>query len=475
METRRNDYALIMARTASTLSVIGPEDGRVLAEVSLARQEDITAALLEADCARPAFSAEGKVTRASRLRWIADAIQEESKHFAELICEESGKPIRYATAEVARAVRTFSLAADEAEKSTYQELDLDGRPALLERFPIGVCAFITPFNFPLNLVAHKVAPALAAGCPFVLKPAEKTPLTALALGEILERCEPPLPDGAFSICVALPEECEPLALDPRVKHLSFTGSATVGWPLKSKAMHATTTLELGGNAGAILCEDWDLEDALNACTLGAFAFSGQVCISLQRLLVAEPSMERAIAGLAKRAAKLKRGPLNDPATEIGPLINEAAAMRIETWVNHAIQAGARLIYGGKRSGSFYMPTILADVPHSCDIWKEEAFGPVVCIEAWSQFEQALQTANDSPWGLQTAVFTHNRIRMEQAFHALEVGQVIIGDSPSFRVDEMPYGGVKQSGIGREGLSYAIEAMTEPRLLVLPKATKDERD
>jgi len=355
-----------------------------------------------------------------------------------------------------------------------EELHFHDRNARLEKRPVGVCALITPFNFPLNLVAHKVAPALATGCPFILKPAEKTPLTALALCELLEQCEPPLPPDSFAVCVALPKDCGPLSLDSSVRHLSFTGSPTVGWQLKSLAQRAHVTLELGGNAASIVCDDWPLEHALKSCCTAAFAYSGQVCISLQRLFLPSDSFQTGIHQLAQLAQQLKRGPLNEAQTDIGPMIDLAAAKRVEQWVNEALADGATLHCGGSRNGTFFEPTVLSGVSHNTKIWQEEVFGPVVCVEAWSDFPEALAAVNDSRWGLQTSVYTHDRSLMEQAWQELEVGQVIIGDATTFRVDEMPYGGVKDSGVGREGLRWAINAMTEPRLLVLPPSNAAER-
>jgi acyl-CoA reductase-like NAD-dependent aldehyde dehydrogenase len=366
---------------------------------------------------------------------------------------------------VARAIRTLNIAAEEALLNTSKKNIFGDRESVIHPFPIGVCSFITPFNFPLNLAMHKIAPALAAGCPFVLKPAEKTPLTALLLGEALCRVDPPLPKGSWSILPALPDECGPLSDSPLVRHLSFTGSAGVGWELKGRAAHAHTTLELGGNAAAILCEDWNLEDALNRCTIGAFAYSGQVCISLQRLLVPQGIQGEVIDGLGQRIRDLRLGSLSEMETDFGPMIDEASAIRVESWIREAIQEGAQLHCGGNRVGNFVEPTLLSQVSHNSKVWDEEIFGPVLVVEEWSDFSKALDAVNETRWGLQAALFTHNEQRINSAFRNLEVGQVIIGDSTVFRVDDMPYGGVKASGCGREGVRWAMEAMQETRLLV----------
>jgi len=444
----------------------------VLATVALGREADFTAALDAAEEARRPMAAEPGFRRAERLRNLARALETQAEAFTRGIVAEAGKPRRYAAGEVARAITTFRLAAEEATRFGGEVLPLDvtpageGRTGLVRRFPVGTCAFLTPFNFPLNLGAHKVAPALAAGCPFVWKPAEKTPLTALRLAELLESAEPALPPGSWSVIPALPEACGPLFDDPRVRHLSFTGSAKVGWELKRRAAHARVTLELGGNAAAVIAPDWDLEHALDRCAISAFAYSGQVCISLQRLFVPAERFEATVAGLSARAAALQRGPLDDPATEIGPLITLEAAERVEAWIQAAEKASATLHCGGKREGAFVEPAVLSGVPAAQSLWCEEAFGPVLAVAPYDSFDAALEAVNDTPYGLQASVFSHDWRLVSKAWERLEVGQVIVGEGPAFRIDSMPYGGVKQSGAGREGLRYAMEAMTEPRLLVL---------
>ncbi|RMH03472.1 MAG: aldehyde dehydrogenase family protein [Planctomycetota bacterium] len=448
------------------LEVRNPFGGAPVAEVGLASAAELTAAIDRAEAARSALAAEEPAARAARLRGLAAAIEDRAEDFAALITAEAGKPIRLARGEVARAVRTFSLAAAEAERDRGEDLDLGDRVGRLERFPAGVCTAITPFNFPLNLGAHKVAPALAAGCPIVLKPAEKTPLSSLLLAELLAAAEPPLPVGAWAVLPALPAQAGPLVEDPRVRRFSFTGSAAVGWQLKRRAARARVTLELGGNAAALIAPDWDdLEAALDRCAAGAFAFSGQVCISLQRLFVPAARLEEAAAGLAARAEALRLGDPADEATDLGPLITEEAARRVEQWIVEATAGGARVRAGGRRDGSFVEPTVLTEVPREARLWREEAFGPVVVLAPYQELDQALAAMDDSAYGLQAAVFSRDSATIERAFRRLEVGQVIVGDSTVFRCDEMPYGGVKASGCGREGLRWSVEELTEPRLLV----------
>ncbi|KAA3604279.1 MAG: aldehyde dehydrogenase family protein [Planctomycetota bacterium] len=448
------------------------DDQQALGRISLAGPEDFEAAVAAAEASRPILAQEAGHQRQQRLLEIASALADRREAFEDLLIAEAGKPLRHARAEVERAIRTFHAAAEESVRIPGEYMDLGmtpqgkGRQAWVRPHPIGVCAFITPFNFPLNLVAHKVAPALAVGCPWVLKPAEKTPRTALLLGELLSELSCPLPPGSWSILPALPAATASLVRNPKVRHLSFTGSAAVGWRLKGEAAHAQVVLELGGNAGAIVEPDWDLETALDGCAVAAFAYSGQVCISLQRLWIHQSRFDQAVEGMKRRATALRRGPLKEAATEIGPMIDEQAAARVESWIQKAVDAGAKLHCGGQREGRFLAPAVLTEVPDESPLWREEVFGPVVCLRPYQDFGQALAELNDSEYGLQASVFSHDWRRIEQAWSQLEVGQVLIGQAPAWRVDDMPYGGVKQSGTGREGVRYAMEAMTEPRLLVL---------
>jgi glyceraldehyde-3-phosphate dehydrogenase (NADP+) len=335
---------------------------------------------------------------------------------------------------------------------------------MARRFPIGPVLGITPFNFPLNLVAHKVAPSLACGNPIVLKPAPQTPLTALMLGEVV--LDAGLPPGAFSVVPCENAVAEQMVTDPRYKLLSFTGSAAVGWMLKAKAGKKRVVLELGGNAGVIVESDADLDVAVQRCATGGFTYAGQTCISVQRIFVHDAVYDRFVKGLLERVAMLKAGDPSAEDTVVGPLIDEAAARRVEEWVTEAVAQGARLLAGGKRSGALVQPTVLAEVARDMKVSCREIFGPVVTVSRYKRFEDALTMLNESDFGLQAGVFTQDVNRVFRAYRELEVGTVLANEIPTFRADHMPYGGVKDSGLGREGVRYAIEDMTELKLLVL---------
>jgi acyl-CoA reductase-like NAD-dependent aldehyde dehydrogenase len=356
-----------------------------------------------------------------------------------------------------------------------QPLDISPRAAnytsMWKRVPIGPCSFISPFNFPLNLAAHKVAPALACGCPFVLKPASLTPIGALIIGEVL--AETDLPAGAFSILPCRRDGAEQFTTDDRLKLLSFTGSPSVGWQLKAKAGKKPVVLELGGNAAVIVDEDWrDLDDAVSRIVFGAFYQSGQSCIGVQRILFHASIYDTLRDRLVAATTKLIKGDPKDEKTVIGPMISEKEAARLHGWVEAAVGAGAKLLCGGGRDGAMLDATLLEDVPPGQDVVCQEAFGPVAVLSKFTDFDAALATVNDSDFGLQAGIFTRDLYKAQRAWDELEVGGVVIGDVPSYRVDNMPYGGVKDSGIGREGIRFAIEDMTEIRLMVVrtPSAT-----
>jgi acyl-CoA reductase-like NAD-dependent aldehyde dehydrogenase len=389
---------------------------------------------------------------------------------ADSLCIEAGKPIRDARGEVGRLIDTFRIAVEEAVR-IYGEvlpMDISARAAaysgMWKRVPVGPCSFISPFNFPLNLVAHKVAPAIAAGCPFVLKPASLTPVGALIIGEVL--AETDLPPGAFSILPCRRDGADLFTTDERLKLLSFTGSPEVGWALKARAGKKKVVLELGGNAACIVDADADVEDAVERNLIGAFYQSGQSCIGVQRLLVHESLYADFKQRFVDRAKQLVVGNPADEATSIGPIISDKEAERIERWVAEAVQRGATLLCGGGRDGRLVPATILEGVPRDAAVSCEEVFGPVVLLEPFAEFDEALAAVNASAYGLQAGVFTRDIYKVQRAWDELEVGGVIIGDVPSWRVDHMPYGGVKDSGLGREGVRFAIEDMTEVRLLVL---------
>lgn len=401
---------------------------------------------------------------------IATRLRDRLEEVASLIVAEAGKPIADARREVGRAVQTFVVAAEEAKRLGGEVVPMDWTPGLeryvgmVRRVPVGPVLGITPFNFPLNLVAHKVAPALAAGNAILIKPAPQTPLTALLLGEIVR--EVGLPSGALNVVPCDNQVAQRLVEDPRFKLLSFTGSAPVGWMLKAKAGKKRVLLELGGNAGVIIEPDADLELAAQRCAAGGYGYAGQTCISVQRVFVHESVAERFTAAFVARVRALKAG---DPAREetvVGPVINEAAAVRIEDWIGEARHQGARVLLGGHRRGTVVEPSVLTEVGPAMRVSCEEVFGPVVTITPYRTFEAALRAINESPYGLQAGIFTQDVNRIFQAFRELEVGAVLANEIPTFRADHMPYGGVKDSGLGREGVRYAMEEMTEPRLLVL---------
>jgi acyl-CoA reductase-like NAD-dependent aldehyde dehydrogenase len=386
-----------------------------------------------------------------------------------VLCREAGKPIRDARVEVTRLIDTFSIAAEEATRIKGEVLPMDisargdGYTGMWRRVPVGACGFITPFNFPLNLVAHKVAPAIAAGCPFVLKPASLTPLGALIIGEVL--AETDLPEGAFSILPAERAAADMLVTDDRLKLLSFTGSDVVGWDMKARAGRKRVVLELGGNAAVIVDEDADLDFAVERCVFGAFYQSGQSCISVQRILVHESLYDAFRTKLVAKARALRAGDPRDENTFCGPVISDKEAQRIMRWVSQAVDAGATLLCGGAHDGRIIEPTVLENVPAGEPLREDEVFGPVCVLERFAAFDEAIASVNASRFGLQAGVFTRDRLRTMQAWRELEVGGVIVGDIPSWRLDHMPYGGVKDSGIGREGVASAILDMTEQRLLV----------
>jgi acyl-CoA reductase-like NAD-dependent aldehyde dehydrogenase len=404
------------------------------------------------------------------LEHCARTFAERAEELAQALCIEAGKPIRDSGGEVTRLIDTFRIAAEESVRMDGEYMAFDRSPrttgyvGMSKRVPIGPCSFITPFNFPLNLAAHKVAPAIAAGCPFVLKPSPHTPIGSLILGEAL--AETDLPEGAFSILPCRTEDAGPLVEDERLKLLSFTGSAGAGWSMKARAGRKKVVLELGGNAACIVDADADLEDVVRRMIIGAFYQSGQSCISVQRILVHERVYDAFAERLVAATRVLKMGDPKQEETFIGPLINEEAAKRLEGWIQSAVSRGAKLLCGGRRDGVMLEPTLLEDVPKDAKLCTEEAFGPVAVLARFRDFDEALRQANDTAYGLQAGVFTRDIHKAHRAWDALEVGGVIINDVPSWRADQMPYGGVKGSGFGREGVRYAMQDMTEVRMMVV---------
>jgi len=453
------------------LEVLDKYSGKVATRTAFVDAATVDRAIAAAHGAREAMAAFTPDRRRDVLEHCQRRFQERSEELALALCIEAGKPIGDARGEVARLVDTFRVAAGEATRVEGETVELQISPrtrgyrGMVRRVPIGACSFITPFNFPLNLVAHKVAPAIAAGCPFVLKPAAKTPVGALIIGEVL--AETDLPEGAFSILACSNEDAAALTEDDRIALLSFTGGL-VGWDLKARAGRKKVTLELGGNAACIVDADpgASLDHVAERLVFGAYYQSGQSCISVQHILVHRDLYEPLRRKLKARIGKLVAGNPREEQTFIGPVIDEDAAKRIESWIEAARKGGAKRLAGGAREGNMVPATLMENVPHDCDLYRQEVFGPVACLQPFDDFNEALDTVNSSEFGLQTGVFTASLAHAMKAWDRLEVGGVIIGDVPSFRVDNMPYGGVKQSGLGREGVRYAIEDMTEPRLLVI---------
>jgi acyl-CoA reductase-like NAD-dependent aldehyde dehydrogenase len=453
------------------LAVEDKHDGRPLARVCLADGDAISAAIAAAVRARAPLAAQPPWRRREVLLAVAQGLAERRERFTELLIREAGKVRRDAEGELQRAIQTFELAAGESVRQEGQIFELgsyahdQGRRAFWRRVPVGVASFITPFNFPLNLVAHKIAPAIAAAVPFVLKPASLTPLCALELGALLDACE--LPAGSFAILPCRRDGAEAFSSDPRLAVLSFTGSDEVGFALKARAAHMRVVLELGGNAAAIVCSDWPVDDAAERVARGAFAQAGQSCISVQRVLVDRRSAPAFTERLLAEARRYVHGDPNDPETRLGPMITRAEAERLELWVHAAVERGARLLLHGERQGARFPALVLTDVPRDCRLYQGEAFGPVLILETFEDLGQAIEAVNDSRYGLQAGLFTDSQAAIEQCWSELEVGGLIVGDVPTWRSDAMPYGGVKASGQGREGPRFAIEDLTEPRLLVLP--------
>lgn len=457
-------------QTPATLDVRSPYDGATVATVSMGSRVDVDAAIA---AAVKAFDTTRRMSGRERqriLEAVSDAIRDRAEEFARTMVLESGKPLKAARVEVARAVFTFKVAAGESTRINGEYLPLDasdnaaGRWGIVRRFPIGPIAAITPFNFPLNLVAHKIAPAIAAGCTMVLKPAPQTPLSALMLARIVQ--EAGWPAGALNVIPLSNDDAAPLVEDDRVKMLTFTGSTAVGWALKQRAGKKKVVLELGGNAAAVVHSDADLEYAAERAVTAGFSYAGQSCISVQRLLVHESVFDRFLTLMVERVKKLKTGDPLQEGTDVGPLIREADAIRAESWVKEAVAGGARLVCGGKRQGAMLDPALLTNTQPGMKVNCQEVFAPVKTVEPYRTFDDALRVVNDSPYGLQSGVFSRDMHLIFRAFEEIEAGGVIANDVPTFRADQMPYGGVKDSGLGREGLRYSIEEMTEQKLLVL---------
>lgn len=400
---------------------------------------------------------------------IADGLLKERQYLAEILAQEAGKPIKYSIAEIDRAIQTFRIAAEECKRipSEYIQLDWtqagEGKEGLVKYFPVGLVSGISPFNFPLNLAVHKIAPAIAAGCPIILKPARSTPLSALELARIVYSTA--LPKGALSILPMDRIAGNQLVTDPRFSLLTFTGSPGVGWKMKEMAGKKKVVLELGGNAGVVVCESANIEKAVAKCTSGAFAYSGQVCIHTQRIYVHHTIFNQFVDSMVERTNSLRVGDPLEPNTDISAMIDRENALRVERWISEAVEGGAKILSGGRRDGNIVYPTILTNTQPNMKVCCEEVFGPVVIVEPYTNFRDAIEQVNASSFGLQAGLFTNWINEENYAFEKLKVGGVIANDVPTFRVDHMPYGGVKDSGLGREGVKYAMHDMLEPRLLV----------
>ncbi|MFJ1744669.1 aldehyde dehydrogenase family protein [Streptomyces sp. NPDC088116] len=457
-----------------TFDVTSPWDGRLVGTVSVPTDDQVEEAVAAAHAVVDEFAATPAHVRAAALDHVSRRLVERTEEIARLISAENGKPLKWARGEVGRAVSVFRFAAEEARRfngGEAQRLDTDaggtGRLALTRRFPRGVVLGIAPFNFPLNLCAHKIAPAIAVGAPIILKPAPATPLSGLVIGELLAETE--LPAGAWSVLPVSNDRMPALVQDQRLPVISFTGSDKVGYAIMDSVPRKHCTLELGGNGAAVVLADYASEKDLDWAATRIATFSnyqgGQSCISVQRVIADASVYERLVPKIVAAVEAQATGDPADEATDVGPLVNEDAARRVESWVDEAVRGGAQLLTGGKREGATYAPTVLAEVPAEVTIAREEVFGPVLTVRRAEGETEAFDAVNDSKYGLQAGVFTHDLKAAFRAHRALEVGGVIVGDVPSYRADQMPYGGVKQSGVGREGVRFAMDDYTYERVLV----------
>lgn len=468
-----NDYKLYIAgkfiKTDQKLVITNPFDNSVVGETYLAGKEELEKAINKALEVKSIMRDLPSYQKYKILNDIAGRISEKKKELALTLSKEAGKPLKYALGEIDRAIQVFTIAAEESKRLPKEYFSIDWTPAgegkegLVKYFPIGLIAGIAPFNFPLNLAVHKIAPAIAAGNPIIIKPARSTPLSVLELAKIIDNTD--LPKGAFSVLPMDREAGNQLVTDDRIQMLSFTGSPAVGWKMKANAGKKKIALELGGNAGVIVSNQADIDLAVKKCLVGGFAYSGQVCIHVQRIYVQESIFEKFVDKFIEETKKLKFGAPDNPATDISVMIDEENALRVEEWVNEAVKDGAKVLFGGKRDETYFEPTIITNTKNEMKVCSLEVFGPVVTIEKYTRFSDAVKNVNDSEYGLQAGVFTNGIDEMNQAYNELEVGGVIVNDVPTFRVDHMPYGGIKNSGFGREGVKYSMFEMLEPKLLV----------
>jgi acyl-CoA reductase-like NAD-dependent aldehyde dehydrogenase len=458
-------------KAKNNLEVTNKYSGQVMGNVPLADKESYEKSVKAAQEGLKVISDLPAYKRSQILQKTSELIDQKKDEVAKIIAVEAGKPMKFSKGEVARAIQTFKFASEEAKSIHGETVPMDAasggekRVGFYLRFPVGIIGAISPFNFPLNLVAHKVAPAIASGCSVILKPASSTPLTSLKLGEIM--MEAGLPDGALNVIVGSGSTVgDWLVSDERLSMITFTGSPPVGRRIKEKSGLKKVTLELGNNSACIVDQDADLDFAISRCIVGSFAYSGQVCISVQRIYVHKNIFDEFISKFLEQTQKLKIGDPLEEDTDIGPMITEGDAIRTQEWIDEAKKDGAKVLIGGKREGSIYYPTVLIDVKPEMKVVKLEVFAPVVCLTEFENFSEAVEMADDSIYGLQAGVFTKDIHRAFQAVKGIKVGGVIINDVPTYRADQMPYGGVKESGIGREGLKYAIEEMTDIKMVVI---------
>ena len=455
--------------SSSSFEVLNPFDSSLVDTVASAGEGQVEEALSAAEAARPEIRALPRSERAKVLYEVSRQLKARSDQLSRLLAAEAGKTLKEARGEVARAANTFAFAGDEAKRLAGEIIPFDavpgghGRQGCSLKVPLGVILAITPYNFPVNLAAHKIAPAMAAGNPFILKPASVTPLSGIMLGKII--LEAGFPPGGVSV---LPGPGSSVGLklvrDPRPRMVTFTGSVDVGKQIAREAGYKKIGMELGSNSGIVVTGSADLDFACGRIVAGAYALAGQVCISVQRVVAQRDIFDQLVERVTGLTAEVKAGDQLDPATTMGPMISEKEAARVEAWVGEATQAGAKVRTGGTRQGTLFQPTVITGVPEDKNLWQEEAFGPVVAINPYDDFEEALASINETRYGLQAGIFTDSLDQAFKAIESLDVGGVIVNDFPTYRVDQMPYGGVKDSGIGREGLKYAIAEMTEEKLI-----------
>lgn len=455
--------------TTKNHRIVNPYKSDEIAETFLAGETELEKALTAAVNVKDECAFLPSYKKYSILKQIGDELFSLRQQFAELISYESGKPIRNAVAEVDRSIQTFTVAAEESKRLPKEYLSLDWTPAgagkegIVKYFPVGIVAGISPFNFPLNLAVHKIAPAFAAGCPIIVKPSSLTPLSTLMLAQIIDRTD--LPKGAFSVLPMDRQTGNKLVTDDRISLLSFTGSPEIGWKMKNDAGKKKVVLELGGNAGVIVSDVKDMEAVVAKCVAGGYSYSGQVCIHTQRIYVLKELFQQFAESFVEKVKQLRTGDPLHPDTEMAVMIDELNAIRVENWINEAVAGGAKVLTGGQREKNYLSPTVITATNEGMLVCSGEVFGPVVVLEPVNSFADAVTRINSSRFGLQAGVFTESISEMNFAFNNLKVGGVILNDVPTFRVDHMPYGGVKDSGSGREGVKYAIIDMMEPRLLV----------